>query len=486
MMLYLFTILCGLFAVGVFLPQMFQESHLRRLDAIRTIHTSFVGHNCSMPAYPISSNDVIIGRLKRRCDICLLDVLRERLDREDPPISQAHAKLWWDGSSFRIAPIFTTHPDGSRSEPKVWVNMIPVEKESGAIVGYEDIITLGDDRFKFKLVDTSDKYPSSGKAPKSAVQKHMSQRRAKHSRRFRKTRSPLTRAAAVMTALVLVVALSSFLIARCFDMPEAEVVPGERKDDTATFLLCGVDQDGVRTDTMMLVYISGSENKIGLLSIPRDTITQTDSGSTVKLNAIYTGRGIEGAEDLMKYVSRYIGYTPDGYMIFNWSLVEDITDLLGGLDLTLEQPIQVETDGVEVYVPEGEQHLNGEELLAALRYRYGYVDADLGRVRVQRQIVKAAVEQWFSLDKLSLVPDALEMLQEQSVTNLSTENILWLAKTVLSCRSDISTATLEGYPEYRNGISYYFLHARGIVEQINENFNPYLVDITTEDLNVVK
>lgn len=492
MMLYFLTILCGLCAVGVFFPLMLRESRLRRLDAIRMIHTDFVGHNCKITPYPISSTEVTIGRLKRRCDICLLDAILEKMGSPKPgkpaprsSVAQVHAKLWWDGISFRIAPIYTKHPDGTRSEPKVWVNMIPVVKETGKEVGYDDIITISDDEFKFKLVDTSSRYPNARSASGRFAKKHI-RRRRRSAAGTRKGRRPLVTAAAVVTALVLVLALAGFGITRSMVMPEAGNAPGERKEDTATFLICGVDRDGVRTDTMMLVYISGSENKLGLLSIPRDTITHTESGRTVKLNAIYTGRGNEGAEDLMQYVSQYIGYTPDGYLIFNWSLVEDITDLMGGLDLVLNHHITVETDGVEVHVPEGEQHLNGEEILAALRYRYGYVDADLGRVKVQRQIVEAAAEQWVSLDKLPLVPDALEMLQEQSVTNLSTGNLLWIAKTVLTSRGEMATATLDGYPEYRDGISYYFLNPRGIVDQINSDFNPYLVDITSEDLKVVK
>lgn len=498
-MLYLLTIICGLCAVGIFFPLMLRESRLRRLDAIRMIHTDFVGHNCNLPPYPIASTELTIGRLKRRCDICLLDVIKAKMgsDSTNPnepapksTVSQVHARLWWDGISFRIAPIYTLHADGTRSKPKVWVNMIPVVKETGMEVGYNDVITISDDQFKFKLVDTSSRYPSTRNSPKHSAKTHVfrhpSGRGRRSASRSHKRKSPLITAAAVLTVLVLIVALASFGISRAVVMPEAENALGERKDDTATFLLCGVDQQGVRTDTMMLVYISGSENKIGLLSLPRDTITINESGRTVKLNAIYTGRGTEGAEDLMQCVSQYIGYTPDGYLIFNWKLVEDITDLMGGLDLVLKQQISVETDGVEVHVPEGEQHLNGEEVLAALRYRYGYVDADLGRVKVQRQIVEAVTEQWVSLDKISLVPDALELLQEHSVTNLSTSNLLWLAKTVLTSRGEMATATLDGYPEYRNGISYYFLNPRGIVDQINSDFNPYLVDITNEDLSVVK
>lgn len=78
------------------------------------------------------------------------------------------------------------------------------------------------------------------------------------------------------------------------------------------------------------------------------------------------------------------------------------------------------------------------------------------------------------------------MLQEQSITNLSAKNLLWIAKTALEARDEVVSATLAGYPEYRNNVSYYILNPRGIIGQINESFNPYMVEITLDDLDVVE
>lgn len=474
-MIYLFTVICGLCSVMVFLPLMLRESRKRRLDAIRMIHTDFVGINCDLREH-ISATELTIGRRKKRCDICLIDVIKQKADGavHESAVSQVHARLRWDGSSFRIAPVWTYHIDRTCSRPKVWVNMIPVDKEKGVRVDYGDVITISDDMYKFTLVDTGCHASVKTRARRAVT------------RKTRRRRNPLFSSAAVLAALVLLVAAAGFGFARSMVMPEAANPPGERKDDTATFLICGVDRDGVRTDTMMLVYVSGSENKIGLLSIPRDTITRNAKGNMVKLNAIYAGRGEAGAEDLMQYVSQYIGYMPDGYLVFDWALVEEITDLMGGVDVTLDHHIRVHTDGEEVFVDKGEQHLNGKQMLATLRYRYGYADADLGRVKVQRQVISACVDQWVALSNIPLVPEAMELLKEKSVTNLSPENLLWIGKTVLMSRGDMTSATLKGYPEYYNGLSYYFLSPRAIVEQINEAYNPYLVDITREDLSVVE
>ena len=192
----------------------------------------------------------------------------------------------------------------------------------------------------------------------------------------------------VLLLLAALVAGALILIGSYFEMPMADTGLGQRKPDTAAILLCGTDKDGTRTDTMMLLYLDGSEGQIGLLSLPRDTLTITDEGRRAKLNSAYgrNGCGEKGMEWTMTYVQRTIGYRPDGYILVDMELVPKIVDLMGGVDVHLDHHIRVHTDGVEVYVPAGDQHLNGEEVLATLRYRYGYPDADLGRVKVEKSI----------------------------------------------------------------------------------------------------
>jgi LCP family protein required for cell wall assembly len=271
-------------------------------------------------------------------------------------------------------------------------------------------------------------------------------------------------------------------------MPVSENSIGQRKEKTATILLCGTDKDGTRTDTMMLVYLDGAENRVGLLSLPRDTLTRTSEGKRAKLNSAYgrNGCGEEGMEWTLNYIQRIIGYRPDGYILVDMELVPKIVDLMGGVDVHLDHHIRVHTDGVEVYVPAGDAHLNGEEVLATLRYRYGYADADLGRVKVQRMVITECMKQWVSPAKLPLLPDALELIQEESLTDLSVGNFLWIGKTILAGMNDMTSDTLPGYADMRGGASYFVLYPDQVAELINESYNPYTVAIDVDDLNIAE
>ncbi len=284
--------------------------------------------------------------------------------------------------------------------------------------------------------------------------------------------------------LVLVILIGGVfgLVHMMFRPPKSDDSIGSRKRDTASILLCGVDADGVRTDTMMLMYMSGSEHKVGLLSIPRDTYILTSGGNEVKLNAAYglNNAGEEGMEGLLDHIQKIIGYRPDGYILVDFNLVPKITDLMGGVQVDVPMSFELE----DVQIEEGLQTLNGDQVLQLLRYREGYYNADLGRIEVQRSVIKACMEQWVSPSHLGQMASALKLVENNSLSSLSTSNYLWMAKTVLLNLGSFSNETLPGYPDMIDGISYYLLDREQVAQMVNQSYNPYKVDISAADLDI--
>ncbi len=292
-----------------------------------------------------------------------------------------------------------------------------------------------------------------------------------------------------LLALVLAVVIGlGALLTSYVKMPQSTESLGARKPGVSTVLLCGTDKDGTRTDTMMLIYLDTNAQRVGLLSLPRDTMTRTDAGKLAKLNAAYgrNGCGPEGMDWVMEYVRRTIGYRPDGYILVDMELVPKVVDLMGGVEVYLDHHIRVHTDGVEVYVGKGQQHMNGEQTLAALRYRYGYADADLGRVKVQRKIIRACMEQWVRPEKLELFPAVMDLIEEESLTDLEMGNYLWVAQAILRGMDNMTSDTLPGKAKMRNGASYYILDPQGVADLINASYNPYARDLTLEDLTIAE
>ena len=286
----------------------------------------------------------------------------------------------------------------------------------------------------------------------------------------------------VLVSLLVLVVVIFGAIQLLFRPPKSPDSIGSRKRDSAAVLLCGVDKDGTRTDTMMLMYMSGSENKVGLLSIPRDTYVLTSGGYDSKLNAIYglNNCGTEGMEGLFDHIENLIGYRPDGYMLVDFDLVPQITDLMGGV--TVDVPSEINEEGI--YIPAEEQTLTGEQVLMLLRHRSSYPMADLTRIEVQRSVIKACMEQWLTPSHLSKAFSALDLVENNSISSLSVPNYLWMAKTILLNMGSFSTDTLPGYADMMDGVSYYFLYPEDVAQLINDSYNPYKVEITSEDLDI--
>ena len=291
----------------------------------------------------------------------------------------------------------------------------------------------------------------------------------------------------VLLALVVGVYL---WIRSSIQMPETTQPIGARKEGAATVLLCGTDQEGTRTDTMMLLYLNAQEQAVTLVSLPRDTLTHTASGNDAKLNSAY-GRnngGEEGMEALLDYVADIIGYRPDGYMLITLDAFVDIVDLMGGVEFDVPMDMFYEDSSQDLFIDlkEGKQTLDGYAAMGLVRFRKGYYDQDLGRVDVQRQFLSACMDQWLTLPNLVKLPQILSTMHASSESSLTTGNLLWIAYTAWrSGLGNLQTETLPGYADMLDGVSYYILDPDGVADVINRCCNPYTREIDASDLNIV-
>lgn len=289
----------------------------------------------------------------------------------------------------------------------------------------------------------------------------------------------------VFPAALLLIALALVVFAK--QPKAADGGLGERVRGSSTILLCGTDEGGWRTDTMMLLNVSRKDRSMRLVSIPRDTLVYC-SYSVPKINSAYgwAGGGEEGMDELLSRVSEIIGFRPDGYMLIGLETFEQLVDCMGGV--TFDVPVDMQysdpAQGLEIDLSVGRQRLNGAQAMQLVRFRSGYADADLGRVNVQRDFMRAALSQWASPLKLVHAPKALKLLTESVSTDLSAQNILWLAESVLLCKGDVQSATLPGTPMNIAGGSYYVLDAQGVADLVNSACNPYQEGVSAADLSI--
>jgi len=183
--------------------------------------------------------------------------------------------------------------------------------------------------------------------------------------------------------------------------------------------------DGL-ADTMFLLRFDPDNQKLVMLSIPRDTRTDVEGYGITKINAANT---YGGPALTAKAVSHLLGGVEiDRYVRINVQGVEKLIDALGGVTIYIPRDMKYRDDSQHFYVnlKAGEQHLNGTQALQFLRFRYGEL-GDIGRVRRQQLFIKAMLHQALSPSTLLRLPQLFSVIQDNLDTNLSNEELISLA-----------------------------------------------------------
>lgn len=193
-----------------------------------------------------------------------------------------------------------------------------------------------------------------------------------------------------------------------------------------------------------------------LISVPRDTYYPRngyDRPDSKKINAIYSGEGIEG---LAEAVQNILGIPIYKYVIFDYEAVVECVDIMGGVEVTV--PFHMvyndpyDAPPLVIDIPEGKQILNGQQSLKYLRYRAGYDNQDLGRIKAQQEFIKSAAKKALSLKLPAIIEEAFAHVQ----TNFSLGELLGLAGNLIGFSPEnINSYIMPGIETPLEGLSFY-------------------------------
>ncbi|HEX6658570.1 MAG TPA: LCP family protein, partial [Ilumatobacter sp.] len=184
---------------------------------------------------------------------------------------------------------------------------------------------------------------------------------------------------------------------------------------------------GQRSDTIILVHVPEAMNVAYVISVPRDTfipIANEDGtpGSKNKINAAFAEGG---APRLVQTLNNFTGLKIDYPIIVDFSAVKEITDLVGGVDVIVDQesydeyrfmPKNTKYPTTPCRVLSGDHrgekrncltfkkgplHLNGELALYYVRQRTGLPRGDLDRAKRQQQFLRALLAKAATGDQLT-------------------------------------------------------------------------------------
>lgn len=313
-------------------------------------------------------------------------------------------------------------------------------------------------------------------------------------------------AAVVILAAIIVVAFIALkLSARAPDVSvdpdpnaatqtDTEPAPGQtagkhqRKEQTYTFLLACPDQASGNADAIMVVTYDVPNQKLGMLSIPRDTLVNKKNP---KINSSMHG----GIENLQEVVSDLLGIPLDFYVEIDLNGFVELVEAVGGVDfdVPIEMYYNDPTQDLNIFYQPGMQHLTGQQAMEVCRFRHnadgtGYPLGDIQRSETTRNMMITVAKKVLALNNIVKITNYFDILQRNVETDLTASNITWFIGQFLNVDLDTGV-TGSGLPgdgsvTYKGTRWCYELYPQESLDVINATVNPYTTPLTLDDLNI--
>lgn len=253
----------------------------------------------------------------------------------------------------------------------------------------------------------------------------------------------------------------------------------EENNQDLTFLLLGIDTKDLskdskeRSDTMMLCKIDRSTGGISILSIPRDTKAFIRGRKNEE--RINHAHAYGGPELSVKAVKDLLGIDLDYYVRVDYKIVKEYVDLIGCVEVDVPQDMHYEdpTADPPLYIDlkKGKQVLDGDKSLQFLRFRKGYKDQDIGRIRAQQQFIQATMKQSLKPGNIIKLPQIISTYYKYVDTNIPLDQIMvYAAKAKDFSSENMEMATIPGEPKTINGVSYWIPYKEETVELVRNMF----------------
>ena len=193
--------------------------------------------------------------------------------------------------------------------------------------------------------------------------------------------------------------------------------PAPSAGNAMNIVIMGSDSRGTdrgRSDSLIVMHISGDRQKVYLISFPRDMWVTIPGYGNAKINAAYSWGGprlsIQPLENLTNVrmdhavVSDFTGFT-------------DLIDVIGGITVYNNQASA--SDGGRF--AKGEITLNGKDALIYSRERYDLKNGDLDRAARQRDVLKAIFKKVLTPEVLAN-PSKFNQVAQKIAPNLTVDS----------------------------------------------------------------
>ena len=258
-------------------------------------------------------------------------------------------------------------------------------------------------------------------------------------------------------------------------------VVDEELGERINILLLGVDDgdsdaeadEPKRTDAILVLSVDPENEKVSVLSIPRDTkVVLPGHRDPSKINAAFAyGGAVMTKQTVQSLLQIPVHY----YALANWRGFIEVVDLIGGVQLYVEKDMKYHDPYADLYIDikQGYQHMNGETAGKYVRFRSDEL-GDIGRVQRQQKFLKAAAAQLFSFGNITKIGQIMDTIEKYIDTDLNTVTMIKAANSFKIFGEDkIKTCVLYGQFDEDDGISYWATNRDYVNKALDELEIPY-------------
>ena len=229
------------------------------------------------------------------------------------------------------------------------------------------------------------------------------------------------------------------------------------KNETFNLYISGIDMYGnissvSRSDVNIVATVNPQTHQILLISIPRDYYVQLD-GTEGYYKDKLTHAGIYGIDKSVKTIENLLDIEINYYIKVNFSSVEKMIDVLGGVDVYSEYSfIGYENSTFK----QGFNRVNGKQGLEFARTRKTVEGGDRTRGENQEALIQAILNKATSKEIITKYTSILNSLNGTFQTNMPMDKITDIIKQQINdmAKWTVTSISLDGYDASRYTYSY--------------------------------
>ncbi len=227
-------------------------------------------------------------------------------------------------------------------------------------------------------------------------------------------------------------------------------------------LLLGSDwraNSGYRTDVIMLISIYTKEEKVSIVSFPRDLWVTIPGVSEQRINTAQAYGGFPLTQKTFEY---NFGVSLDYYMMTNFNGFLSIIDTLGGIEINAAQNLTDRCDlsyahGSTCSIGPGAATLDSEMALWYVRSRYTSDDFD--RTRRAQEVIMGILKKVISINGVANAGEIYNTLSSSVVTDMTIGDIIPLISLTAKIIND--PTRINTYAIGRSHVTSYVIPSSG-------------------------